>query len=499
MNAGDPSIYLTFAKSMRKGFFYYGNEGPKGGATSPLWALLLAFFYLFGEPDILLIKYFNLILLILSIALLFVLTKRVSNDIISAFFAVFLYASYDVIQSTTALFFETTLASLFVFLSILLTIRLTERLNLATTIAFKDWLVWSIVLGILPLTRPECIMITFLCIFSLGFLLIKKKIKAKILLFSIFSFLAVLISSGWYIYMWQATGQLVPSSISARAIEISNLKGVSIWQTLFRTSILRLSVYLSAIMFLVGFIFLLVNPKTNKTSVSLIVLSILSFVVLFSFKNPGQYMPRYLIPVKGLLFLLMGTGIGYLLRHFVRVEGKQYWASLVLFLCMFKAGVEYGKREYIYAYTDKITKNFTMEQILEKPVALFLNSKANEKDYILVYEMQTQYYLKPQAISLDGIVGGEIIPYLKSKSDLTDFLLKYKPKFIIVSNALEYRKEFANTILNKLYRQDNQIRINSSIEINGILFTKVFERTLDQVPFDGACKSIYKITYNEIL
>lgn len=45
---GDSSIYLTFAKSMwTRGLFYFGPEGPWGGATSPLWALMLSLPYLF--------------------------------------------------------------------------------------------------------------------------------------------------------------------------------------------------------------------------------------------------------------------------------------------------------------------------------------------------------------------------------------------------------------------------------------------------------------------
>ena len=41
---GDASIYLVFAKSMwTDGLFHYGTDGPKHGASSPLWALLLSF------------------------------------------------------------------------------------------------------------------------------------------------------------------------------------------------------------------------------------------------------------------------------------------------------------------------------------------------------------------------------------------------------------------------------------------------------------------------
>ena len=138
--------------------------------------------------------------------------------------------------------------------------------------------------------------------------------------------------------------------------------------------------------------------------------------------------------------------------------------------------------------------------IFEKSLCNILNNLATSFEKVATYEIQTQYCLKSQTISLDGIVGGEILPYFKINSNLVDFFEKYKPSYLVLSDYIIYRNEYRNTILEDLYNRDSKVAVGSEVNISNIKFVKIAENYNDSsIETKKGMRhwlSIYKLKYD---
>jgi len=140
---------------------------------------------------------------------------------------------------------------------------------------------------------------------------------------------------------------------------------------------------------------------------------------------------------------------------------------------------------------------YTEEIIFEKQLCDLLNNIATPQDKVAIYEVQAQYCLKPQIISLDGIVGGEILPYFKKRSNLVEFFERYRPSYLVIANYPLYREEYKSTIIEELYRYNKELKTGGSIKLHNIIFTKIADNTNDKLKIKGMTfwESIYKIQY----
>jgi hypothetical protein len=107
--------------------------------------------------------------------------------------------------------------------------------------------------------------------------------------------------------------------------------------------------------------------------------------------------------------------------------------------------------------------------------------------------------MKAEAVSLDGIVGGEILPYLRSGANLQEFVCGHQ--YLSVSHAFEYRPELKRTVLGSIYQQDAMLANGPNAGMGGMLrlgslqLTKVWEHASRQtVPaWAGATLAFYRI------
>jgi hypothetical protein len=140
---------------------------------------------------------------------------------------------------------------------------------------------------------------------------------------------------------------------------------------------------------------------------------------------------------------------------------------------------------------------YSEEVIFEKELCKILNEIAKPTDKVLIYEVQAQYCLKPQTISLDGIVGGEILPYFRKRSNLVEFFERYRPSYLVIASYPLYREEYKNTIIEEIYHYNKELKIGESIKLHNITFTKIADNTDDKLKIKGMTfwESIYKIQY----
>ena len=91
-------------------------------------------------------------------------------------------------------------------------------------------------------------------------------------------------------------------------------------------------------------------------------------------------------------------------------------------------------------------------------------------------------------------MGGEILPYLKRREDLLDFMLKYRPRFVVVSSGFG-SPHSAHTILGQLKAKNPGVGIGSSVDIKGLVFHKIADHPVIANPLDTQWESLFEVTY----
>lgn len=510
LNTGDASIYLVFAKCMKKGLFWYGNEGPVHGATSPLWAALLGLGHaLTDEPPLVFLKSMNLCIFALGALAVGTLVRFASQDILPGLIAAGLWLCLYTAQEGVALLYASPLAAALATTSVLLTARVSEpyRHSESQTVSSSMVLTLAFVLGLLPLARPECLFVMAPCLIALAHaLLFKRKHRGPGTISYPLLVLAVCISIGmagtYYLWMWGQTGQLVPSSIAARAmrtqeniLDMPRLKVLGHFFCFPRPRLRGLCDVLAVGCFAIGVVSLLFTER--KATALLAISCCFVFLTALLLVPAGNYTARYTVTVKPIVFLFSAVGISDAANWInARLSRDVRWLRIPLFgLAVVGLALAPGYAAYqIHKAYSVRTTAMPIETILERDTAAVLNNLAQRKERVLVYEIQTQYYLQSQAVSMDGIVGGEIIPYLKT-GDLVPFIKKHEIRWVCASNAMEYRPLLARTVLGQLWQQDGSIQIGGELTLRGLVFSKVFQRSSRDVPFTGACKSIYRVAW----
>ena len=185
----DTYIPLVYARNLANGYGFSFNPGePSYGFTSPLWVIMLSLFYFFSFVDLLLVaKLLSLVFSILSIPLIYLLTKNLTRNRKIALLVAIFWTLEPWFIRWGAFGIET---SFFTFLVLcgLLFLQRDERIA-------------AIFLGLAFLTRPEAFLF-------LPLLIIKGKGK-KILPSLIF----LIIALPWLFYSQLTFGTVFPNSL----------------------------------------------------------------------------------------------------------------------------------------------------------------------------------------------------------------------------------------------------------------------------------------------
>lgn len=486
-NNGDPLINIVFSKFLSNGFFYYGYEGPKWGATSPLFVLIMRpLFYLSEYPMLIYFKIYNL--------LLFLIAGYLINKLFLISFEKYKSWSFVIPAMTFGnIYFGFLTATLYDSILLMVTIS-TFQIFLFKFFkeAFKEGVInknyflllgtWG---GLSLLSRPESlllIMFSYLWLYTQLKNIFNLNKKFRIYFLKSISII-FFINAIYYLPMIILTKSLIPSSIFARAtlasnsfVNILNILKHGYWYLKIFTGLICLS-----------FFSLFYRKKFNLIENKVIffhIISILIYLPILFFSSEV----RYISSVYSSIILPSSISIILLMKS-IKINKILFFFLIFFFITIYTYG------NISLSYFSVIIPNYTQDIIFEKEAANHINSIASKNDQCLTYEIQIQYFLKCNTISLDGIVGGEILPYLKNQSNLIDFVQKYKPKFLIISNAFSYRTEFKNTFLYELYLLDKKIPVLDSLKIGNLIFKKLFVNKKPQLKGMSTWISIYQIEY----
>lgn len=451
--SGDASIYFSFVKNFFKLPFSYHPNYVAFGATSPLFVFILSPLYLFfGESYWIFAAKLLGILFICTSA--FLINRSISGGYKGLILVCFFINTLSGLFVNSSMVFETS----FAFFSVtLLYYFLTKR-------KYKLGLITS---GSLYLVRPEFFLIS---IFSNIYILknfINKKFKniRSGIFYSLLSFAPPVI---FHCYMYYHTQQLIPSSILGRAYR--SWENEATWINNLINSFGSLSFgygKLIYICFFIILIFIFIQKKLNDYKLE--ILLFFPILILYFLNPPVNYLGRYLLPLTSLCIILV---VKFLVNNHWSIKQK-ILKNYLLYLFSILGILIVNINSYLKSDLLNLRK-VDMDQILLKDLSISLNKIATDNDSVLIYEIQSQYYINAKCISLDGIVGNQLYPYLKKEKSIEDIIDKDNSiKYIVTMNSFNYRKLFDNSILLDLYQHDLNSNVGSEFKSKKLIFKKV--------------------------
>lgn len=456
---GDSSIYFTFIRDFFPVPFTFGYQ-VKQGATSPLWVILNAIPYRFlkFEQWLAFATILNKILIFLAVILNVLLCV---NDIdkseqraktIIVYLVVLLYLStYSLFISSTQLY-ETSLTIFIIALSLFLL-----KVN-----RIKMGIFFS---GLSILTRPELVLFFLVVIYIVSD---NWKSFSKNFLSGISSPAIV------YGYLFIMTGHLIPTSLQGRFIRSLENKDTSYWEKLLVTindllknaPDLLIAMCLFLILLIPFCFFLKTRDKTDK----ILFWNSILFIFLYLMFPPMSYAQRYLLIMVPLLFPWLAIRLSLYLKNLIPV-------AILLITTLFFPVISH------FQWVCPDNYRFSFDRILGEDFSKVIQSlDIKEQERILIYEIQFQFSTRAHLISSDGIVGGEIFPYLLNKENFERFIEQHNVKYIVTSNSYKYRDIYKNTLLYQLFEFDLNHPVNSKYETQNLVFSKITENPVRQNP-----------------
>ena len=451
--SGDASIYFSFVKNFFKLPFSYHPDYVTFGATSPLFVLILSPLYLFFKESywIFAAKLLGILFIFTSA---FLINRSVSGGYKGLILVCFLINTLSGLFVSSSMIFETS----FAFFSItLLYYFLTKR-------KYKIGLVTS---SSLYLVRPEFILISiFSNIYIFRKIINKKFQNIRAGIFYVFLSLAPPVI--FHCYMYYHTRQILPSSVLGRAYR--SWENEATWFYNLINSFESLSFgygKLIYICFFIILIFIFLQRKFNDYKLEILLFS--PIFILYFLNPPLHYLGRYLLPLSSLCIILI---VKFFLNNLWPVK-QIIFKNYIFYLFSILGILIVNINSYVKSDLLNLRK-FDMDQILLKDLSIRLNRIASAKDSVLIYEIQSQYYINAKCISLDGIVGNQLYPYLKKEKSIEDIIDEDKSiKYLVTMNSFNYRKLFGNSILLDLYEHDLNSNVGSKLKTKRFTYKKI--------------------------
>jgi len=535
---GDPSIYLTFAKTFFETPFSFGKDlSISFGATSPITLLVFSIFYKI-IPDLnnflYLLKFLWLCSFIASIyflykcSALFIEENELSKSTIISILVFFIFLFPNLLNQTIFLL-ETPLVLLLISLSLYLFFK-------------KRNLECSLTLSLFYLLRPELALLQ-LIIFVFLFLNEKKLIK-KVL----YIILQPLPAFGYHFYMFLNTGLIIPTSISSRFSRLSHSE-TSIVMDYYWHIFNNPTFFPILVLFIISLAILVYKNKEilmEKNFVTLLIFSSPSFMFLIP-GQPSRYFD-FIIPALCLVFfttvlffykkktfiynlinfetdiqiILKGSFLLFLSLCFVFLpffvyqefsDSKPFKLLIAifpilvisLFFLIFKI---IKQSRYIICsaipillliftfISNPYTYDSNLENRLQKNLSIAIDSISQEDDVLAIYEIQVAYHLNQKVLSLDGIVGrGEFLPFYTGNEELEDTIKKNKVTLIGVDDMSMAKPMKNSQLYSLLHKSDDVLNIGDVLIFKDLKFTKVLSN--EEPPGLNMWQSIYRISEND--
>jgi hypothetical protein len=462
---GDPSIYLPYARNIARGdFFSYTPGAFSSGSTSPLWALLLSIPYLAGL-DVAGARILSLAATLGAFLLVVSVSRRVNGPTTGAALAT-LYL-VEMLTLFGLLMYESSLVVALVAGAILLGLRVREKWE-RDDYSFVGLLPLALLWSALPVARPDAVVLIVLQVVALWWTAPRRTtmLAAKLLAAAAIAAIPSLLYFG---YSYTALG-VVSVSSQNRAFALRE-SASRVGPILYSKPAL---VYIGSILYAlvlaaIGIDMFRREPRERWLAI-FAVGSLLVYPFLLVFISPvTNDLPRYFLPVAPLVVLAVGRTLGRWEEN--RWRAWSVSAALLVALFLLKPAASTLGEAF-----EQRGRGYTFDEIVERDAAEALNRVALVGERVLAYEVQDRYYLRNDLdlLSLDGITDGRVAPYLES-ADMGAFLKRYRPRYWIANEAVDYRPYLKRSILHQAvesFRNDSTLLQKNIAGIDFVLLER---------------------------
>lgn len=438
---GDASIYFTFLKGFFDKPFSYAPGVVSFGATSPLHVLVFApIHHLFGAEWIYVAKVLNL-LLVLTGAWMIGRSTRHPLGMLGAFAAV--AATPQLMENTFDLF---EVGVVFLVGAGCVAALVEER--------WKSALLWA---GFAYLARPELVLAAAGAVVYVGSRAGRRSPWASLLP-------GLVATASYHLWMASQGAGWLPTSVSGRLHRVAGEAGGS-WADRFAGSYAPRWVHPSGlggevlvvlVLAAIGLVVLLARRNRALWPALAYAGGVLAVYVVFP---PSTYAARYLLAVAPCMVLLVAKL--FEAGSNLRIPG---WAPalsclLALATVRYAWGLPHRWPEHVGLWSRDLARFRGYEPAADLSDAI--DNHATRGERVLVYEIQSQYGSHARLVSMDAIVGGEAASAYARREDWTDFISRAKVRWVVVNQAQAYRKAYDGTVLQRLYRAQEEVRRDS--------------------------------------
>jgi len=412
----DAYIHFQFSKNISEGNGFSYNSGTETpGSTSPLWTMLLSFFYNINNDQIITSLILSCIFELGTLIVIYLIVyKRTGNKLLSFFTSSmllftgrFLWASGSGMEIT----FYSFLISLII---------LFNQTN-------KNSLLISLFIGISVLIRPESYLIFFFFLISRFFYY--KKISKIFLLETFFNILIFLIIALPYIiFCLKTTGNLFPNTFFAQNETSSDFISTILYagKYLFRYIYLILMDNPLLGIFLPFSVFQLIKNKNINSNIFILLITF-GFPLFSSFLAPNlRHHGRYIIPFIPIYYIFAFSSFEY----WKKLKIIKHALILILFLYMFFM-------QYIWLKT--LSANINDINRVQVTVGKWVDNNINKNEIIALNDIGAiTYYSDNKIFDTVGLVSPEILEKYKGQTKqqkeeiLWNYIKEKKFDYIII-------------------------------------------------------------------
>ena len=204
-------------------------------------------------------------------------------------------------------------------------------------------------------------------------------------------------------------------------------------------------------------------------------LLIAPLLLAYTLMPPGEPIVRYLVPVLPALIAI-----------FVRYIEKDLKIQHSNRALLVSIGLTYA----FGAATLSSTSSEGSEHVMMAGLAQGMNKQAETGDGVLLYDVQSQYYMNTHCYGLAGNVGSDMADVLLRRTSITDFILDREVRFVVVSDQLGERPLYENTLLSDLHTLDPTIALADTLTLDGMVLRKEFSNP-EYIRRYAAMQSLY--------
>lgn len=290
----------------------------------------------------------------------------------------------------------------------------------------KRWFWLGVLCGVIVWVRPDGITFIGPVLFVMGWRLLERRLKSKVLINFLFPFISLVLLYGLFNY--SLSGSFLPNTYFAKQLEYSSQLSLPLiirLKEIFLVPIIGAGIFL-----LPGFFFSIYRViKTCNIWLLSAIFWFLGYGLVYALRLPMVYQHgRYLFPLIPVYYFIGFIGCHELINWLI--TKRKHFEKLVrlMIVCAFACGVLFycaGEK----SFKDDIN---TIELLMVQP-ADWIRQNTAEDSIIAAHDIGALgYFGERKIIDLAGLIQPEVIPIIRNEEKLIEYIATNQADYLVV-------------------------------------------------------------------